>query len=454
MQQDMTEPARTSGLLAGILLAVFGVAFQMVGVVAALPDVMRALHGEAHYAWAFSGMVMGMLLSLLVAGPYADRRGPLRPMAVGFGLFLLGLVGAMLAIDVPTLIAARFLQGLGGGAMNLSLFVVIALGFPGERRPTVMSWLSLCWVLPAFVGPPISALLVHLNWRLVFGIGIPVLLAAALLMTPQVKRLQAGFRPAEGRTRNPVWAVVVISISPALLQLTGILPLPWGVVSGVAAVLGLAVAVPCVLPERVRSLRAGLGPMAATRALQAGAFFAAEAFLLLGLQELRGLSGLQAGVALTIGSLGWSGGSWLQSRPWLRLRRDQIIVAGTVLGAIGIAGIAAFMVWSWVPIVVAVLAWAVAGCGMGLMMASTAVATMALSSPQEQGRNSSALQVSETLGSSLLTAAAGAVHAGLLAAGTPSLGWVFLVLLLAVAGAVGLSLRVGPIRDGAPSGTQ
>ena len=454
MHQDMTEPARTSGLLAGILLAVFGVAFQMVGVVAALPDVMRALHGEAHYAWAFSGMVMGMLLSLLVAGPYADRRGPLRPMAVGFGLFLLGLVGAMLAIDVPTLIAARFLQGLGGGAMNLSLFVVIALGFPGERRPTVMSWLSLCWVLPAFVGPPISALLVHLNWRLVFGIGIPVLLAAALLMTPQVKRLQAGFRPAEGRTRNPVWAVVVISISPALLQLTGILPLPWGVVSGVAAVLGLAVAVPCVLPERVRSLRAGLGPMAATRALQAGAFFAAEAFLLLGLQELRGLSGLQAGVALTIGSLGWSGGSWLQSRPWLRLRRDQIIVAGTVLGAIGIAGIAAFMVWSWVPIVVAVLAWAVAGCGMGLMMASTAVATMALSSPQEQGRNSSALQVSETLGSSLLTAAAGAVHAGLLAAGTPSLGWVFLVLLLAVAGAVGLSLRVGPIRDGAPSGTQ
>ena len=128
----MTEPARTSGLLAGILLAVFGVAFQMVGVVAALPDVMRALHGEAHYAWAFSGMVMGMFLSLLVAGPYADRRGPLRPMAVGFGLFLLGLVGAMLAIDVPTLIAARFLQGLGGGAMNLSLFVVIALGFPGE----------------------------------------------------------------------------------------------------------------------------------------------------------------------------------------------------------------------------------------------------------------------------------------------------------------------------------
>ncbi|WP_185711317.1 MFS transporter [Arachnia propionica] len=452
MDQDKTEPDSRSGLLIGILLAVFGVAFQMVGVVAALPDVMRALDGEAHYAWAFSGMVMGMLLSLLVAGPYADRRGPLRPMTVGFALFLLGLVGAMVAIDVPTLIGARILQGLGGGAMNLSLFVVIALGFPGSRRPTVMSWLSLCWVLPAFVGPPISALLVQVNWRLVFVLGIPILMAAALLMTPQVKRLQAGFQPAEGRTRNPAWAVAVVSVSPALLQLTGILPLPWSIASGVAAVLGLLIAVPAVLPERVRSLRQGLGPMAATRALQAGAFFAAEAFLLVGLQDLRGLNGLQAGVALTIGSLGWSCGSWLQSRSWLRLRRDQIITLGTGLGVLGIAGLTTFMVWTWVPIVVAVFAWAIAGCGMGLMMASTAVATMALSSPQEQGRNSSALQVSETLGNSLLTAAAGAVHAGLLARGLPSLGWVFLVLLLAIVTALGLSLRTGPIRDEVPAG--
>ncbi|MDO5066542.1 MAG: MFS transporter [Propionibacteriaceae bacterium] len=450
----MTEPTNRSGLLVGILLAVFGVAFQMLGAIAALPDVMRALGGEAHYAWAFSGMVMGMLLSLLVAGPYADRHGPLRPMATGFALFLLGLVGGMCAVDVFSLVAARFLQGLGGGAMNLSLFVVIALGFPGEKRPTVMSWLSLCWVLPAFVGPPISALLVQLNWRLVFGIGIPVLLAAAWLMFPQLKGLQAGFQPAADRTRNPVWAVAVISASPALLQLTGTLPMPWNVLAGVAAVLGLALAVPQVLPQRVRSLHQGLGPMAATRALQAGSFFATEAFLLLGLQELRGLDGLQAGVALTIGSLGWSAGSWLQSRPWLRLRRDRIITLGALLGLIGIAGIAAFMVWSQVPILIAVLAWAVAGCGMGLMMSSTAVATMSLSSPQEQGRNSSSLQVCETLGNSLLTAAAGAVHAGLLAAGLPSLGWVFLVLLVATAAALGASLLTGAIHDELPAGNR
>lgn len=447
MHQEQVPAVDASKLLVGILLAVFGVAFQMVGVVAAMPDVMRSLGGEEHYAWGFSGMVMGMLASLLVAGPYADRHGPLRPMTFGFVMFLLGLCGGMLAVDVLTLVAARFLQGLGGGAMNLSLFVVIALGFPGERRPAVLSWLSLCWVLPAFVGPPISALLVSLNWRLVFGVAIPLLLVAAVLMAPQLGRLQAAFRPATEPTRNPVWTIIVISASPALLQLAGTLPSPWWLISAACGVLGLAVAVPRVLPKRVRSLRQGLGPMAATRALQAGAFFAAEAFLLLGLRELRGLTGLQAGIALTVGSLGWSVGSWLQARPWFRLERHRIITLGAVLGAAGIAGITGFMVWSWVPVLVAVAAWTVAGCGMGLMMASTAVATMALSTPQEQGRHSASLQVSETLGNSLLTAAVGALHAALLGIGVPSFGWVFLTLLLAVVAAVGISRLVGPIRE-------
>lgn len=448
MEQNTGRSDDTRGLLLGILLAVFGIAFQMIGVAAALPDVMRALHGEAHYAWAFSGMVMGMLLSLLVAGPHTDRHGPLRAMTVGFALFLLGLLGGMLAVNVPTLIAARFLQGLGGGAMNLALFVVIALVFPAERRPVVMSWLSLCWLLPAFVGPPVSALLVRINWRLTFGLGVPMLLLSALLILPRVRNAQAAHRPAEVPARNPVWAVALVVASPALLQLVGVLSDSyWSVVSGVAGLAGLAVAMPRVLPERVRSLRPGLGPIVVTRALQAGAFFAGEAFLLLGLQEVRGLTAFQAGIALTIGSAGWTLGSWLQSRPWMRLRRDQIITLGTVLCALGVAGIAAFMVWSWLPLALAVLAWTLSGCGMGLMMASTAVATMALSGNHEQGRNSAALQISEALGNSVLAATVGAVHAGLVSRGVPSLGWVFLTLLVAGCASVAVSLRIGPVRD-------
>ena len=114
-----------------------------------------------------------------------------------------------------------------------------------------------------------------------------------------------------------------------------------------------------------------------------------------------------------------------------------------------LAALTAFVVWAAVPLWGGMVAWTVAGFGMGLTMSSTAVATMALSSPQEQGRNSGALQVSESIGNSVLTAVTGAAYAALMATNQPALGWVFLVLLVAAAFAVAASLRIGPVHDSA-----
>ena len=102
----------------------------------------------------------------------------------------------------------------------------------------------------------------------------------------------------------------------------------WSLLAAAAGLAALGLGVPKVLPPRARDLRNGLGPIIASRAVQTGVFYAGEAFLLLGLQNLKGLDTLQAGLALTIGSLGWSFGSWLQAR--IRLRRDRIITPGPV----------------------------------------------------------------------------------------------------------------------------
>ncbi|WP_130874583.1 MFS transporter [[Pseudopropionibacterium] massiliense] len=435
----------TAGLLVGLLLAVFAVAFQMIGVAAALPEAMRSLDAAALYPWAFSMPVMGMLASILVAGRHCDRHGPLVSMGLGFGVMFLGLIAGSFATDVWLLLAARLVQGLGAGALNLSLFVVIALAFPAGRRPAVLAMLSFCWVLPAFLGPPVSAALVAVNWRLNFAATMPLLLVAAALTWPHLKALQERSEPDPDAPGIAPWAVAAVAGAPALLQLAGQGFGQWSLLAGFAGVSALGLGLPKVLPPRVRSLSAGLGPIVASRALQAGAFFAGEAFLLLGLQNLKGLDTFQAGLALTIGSLGWSLGSWLQSR--MRLRRDRIITFGTCLVASGTAGIAMFLTWVEVPLWVGVTAWTLAGCGMGLTMSSTAVATMALSGPQEQGRNSSALQVAESLGNSVMTALTGACYAMLLAEGVPAFGWIFLMLLAASVLAIAASLLIGPVHD-------
>lgn len=435
----------TTGLLVGLLLAVFAIAFQMIGVAAALPEAMRSLDAVALYPWAFSMTVTGMLTAILVAGRHCDRHGPLVSMSLGFGAMLLGLTAGSLAMDVWMLLTARLVQGLGAGAINLTLYVVIALAFPAGRRPAVLAMLSFCWVLPAFLGPPISAALVAVNWRLNFAATIPLLLIAAALTWPHLKALQERSEPDSDAPGTVWWAVAAVAGAPALLQLAGQGLGHWSLLAAAAGLAALGLGIPKVLPPRARALRNGLGPINASRAVQTGVFYAGEAFLLLGLQNLKGLDTLQAGLALTIGSLGWSLGSWLQSR--IRLRRDRIITTGTCLVALGMAGITVFLTWAGVPLWIGVAAWTLAGCGMGLTVSSTAVATMALSSPREQGRNSGALLVAESIGNSVMTALTGACYAVLLAEGMPAFGWIFLMLLVASVLAIAASLRIGPVHD-------
>lgn len=435
----------TAGLLLGLLLAVFAIAFQMIGVAAALPEAMRSLEAVALYPWAFSMAVTGMLISILVAGRHCDRHGPSVSMGLGFGAMLLGLTAGSLATDVWMLLMARLVQGLGAGAINLTLYVVIALAFPAGRRPAVLAMLSFCWVLPAFLGPPISAALVAVNWRLNFAVTVLLLLVAAVLTWPHLKAVQERSEPDPEAPGAVVWAVVAVAGAPALLQLAGQGIGHWSLLAATAGLVALAVGLPKVLPPRARDLRNGLGPIIASRAVQTGAFYAGEAFLLLGLQNLKGLDTLQAGLALTIGSLGWSFGSWLQAR--MRLRRDRIITTGTCLVALGMAGIVVFLTWLGVPLWVGVAAWTLAGCGMGLTVSSTAVATMALSSPRDQGRNTGALLVAESIGTSVMTALTGACYAVLLAEGAPAFGWIFLTLVVASVLAIVASLRIGPVHD-------
>ena len=437
-------------LLMGLVLSIFAIAFTVIGVATALPTVMEDLDALELYGWAFTTTVTGMLLSTLLAGRVADRVGPLTPMLFGYVLFTVGLLFGALAPNVWVLLTGRFVQGLGAGALSLGLFVTIALTFNGAQRANILGALSFVWLLPAFVGPPIAAWLTSFSWRVVFGAVLPLLAIAALLALPAMRGVQAAFSASEEQEKAaPWWSVLLVVVSPALVQLVGEDLGAWGVAAGVAGVVGLVLGLPRVMPRAVNLFSTGLGSVVLTRGLMAGCFFAAEAFLLLVLRELRGLTVFEAGIALTIGSLGWSTGSWAQARPWLRLRRDQLITLGAVLCSLGLLTMTSFILFSSSPLCLGVLGWVISGVGMGVMMPSTTVALMGLSSNQEQGRNNSALQVAEALGNALLTGMAGAIYA--IATRRVSLQTSFVspfaALTVLCIVALVVSLRIGPIAN-------
>ena len=73
-------------------------------------------------------------------------------------LFSLGLLVCGTAPSMEVLIGGRVVQGLGGGALTVGLYVVVGLVYPSVLQPAIFASFAAAWVLPALFGPGIAAL--------------------------------------------------------------------------------------------------------------------------------------------------------------------------------------------------------------------------------------------------------------------------------------------------------
>jgi MFS family permease len=412
------------------------VAFEAVAVTTAMPTVAQALDGVALYGFAFGGPFATGIVATAVAGTWCDRRGPARPSIIGVVLFSLGLLLAGLATDMWALIAGRLVQGFGGGLITVALYVVVGRAYPAAEHPKVFSALSAAWVLPAVVGPAVAGLIVeHLGWRWVFLLIAAATLPVAAVIQPHLRPI-AGTAGTAPNTRVS-WAVGVAA---------GVLLLHWGGQRGEPVLVGAGLLVvaacgPRLLPAGTFTGRRGLPSVILVRGFAGAAFMQADVFIPLLLTRERGLTPSLAGLTLTAGALLWSAGSWIQARqgqrfsPAVRLRTGLTGIALGVLSAVALVAPA-------VPVAVVVAGWCVAGFGMGLASPTVSALVLQLSPPDEQGVNSSALSVADSLLTTVVLAVGGSVFAMLVTAGPVAYLAAFLIALLPAVAGVLLAGRV------------
>ena len=441
-------------LTIGLCVNVVAIAFETIAVATAMPVAARELNGLPYYAWSFSLFLIGMLFSTVVAGRLSDRIGPAKPMLAGLSIFLVGLVVAGTADHMIQLVAGRLVQGLGSGLLNTAVFVCVAQAYTVVERPRIFTFISTAWVLPSFVGPPVSAWITQqFSWHWVFFAVIPLVVFGGLMVLPMLRQMMRAYvRPeavAGGARPAPLWAAGLVALSAAALQLAG-QRLDW-VALGllVAGIAMLVVGLPRLMPACFNRLERGLPAVIGARGFLAGAFVGAEAFVPLMMVEERKVALVLAGAALTVGSIGWTTGSWLQSRPWLKIRRDRLITLGCVSLTIGLAGTGLVALVPAIPYWAVAVAWIFSGLGMGLATSSTALAVMTLSAESEQGRNASSLNLSDALGAGLFVGVSGTIFAALHDSGNLSLTFGAVLMAMAVVGllAVLISLRIGPVKS-------
>lgn len=375
-----------------------------------LPLVSRHLGDLRLYGWVFSSFLLASLIGIVVAGTLADRVPLGRPMLVGLALFCLGLVIGGTAPDMAVLVAGRAVQGLGAGVVPAVAYVAISRCYPEKSRPRMFAVLSTAWVVPGLVGPGIAALVAEaVGWRWVFLGLIPLVIAAGALVVLALRDVPPPESPGTAEVSYLAVLGVVTGAGVALAALnSGVL-----LVAAVGAIGGgilLAASLRRLTPPRNLSARPGLTATILSRALLTCCFFAGDAYVPYAIVTVRHAPTALAALALTASTLTWTAGSWVQARCIARYGARRLVRLGECLVAVGLAVMCVVILTS-VPPALAIIAWALAGGGIGTAYAPLSVTTLERAAPGEEGRATSALQLCDVLGQALGTGVAGAIVA-------------------------------------------
>ncbi|OFJ53865.1 multidrug effflux MFS transporter [Mycolicibacterium grossiae] len=128
-----------------------------------------------------TGTLVGLALGQLVIGPLSDSLGRRRPLMAGIVLHMVASVLCLLAPNIAVLGVARGLQGMGAAAGMVVAIAVVGDLFTDSRAATVMSRLMLVLGVAPVVAPSLgAAVLLHGSWHWVFA--VLVVLAGALLL--------------------------------------------------------------------------------------------------------------------------------------------------------------------------------------------------------------------------------------------------------------------------------
>ena len=416
---SLWSPGRRA-LTIGLVLNVTIVASEALAVGTILPIVRADLGGIELYGWVFSGFFLGNLLGIVVAGMLIDRGGLARPFLVGIGLFSIGLLIGGLAPTMAILVAGRLVQGFGAGAIPAVAYVSIGRAMPEHLRPRMFATLSTAWILPGVIGPvAASAVAGLLHWRLVFLGLLPFIAVAAWLTLPAIRAVapapaaESALARARHRTRLPLAVLLVAAAGLTVAGLSQLGPLPIAEIA-----LGLLLGIPAFARLTPRgTIRAAIGLPTAIllRGFLTFAFFSADAYVPLAIQDWRGGTALLSGLAYMAATLAWTGASWVNAQRVGALGPGRFLRVGFAVVTLGVLAFMAIFVRD-VPVWLAVPLWGVAGFGMGLAYSTPSLIVLREAPLGDQGSVTAALQLSDVLGASLGTGVGGA----LIALGSPA----------------------------------
>src|SRR3954471_1347539 len=208
-------------ILMSLMLTMFLAALDQTIVATALPTIGRQFQDVSNLSWVITAYLLASTAVAPVFGTLSDIYGRRAMIIAALSLFIVGSVLCAVAPNMPVLILARALQGLGGGGIMPVVQTVISDVVTPRERGQYQAYFSGVWVAAGIGGPIIGGVFAeHLHWSMIFWINLPLGAGALALLLPKMAKI-----PVFHRRRKVDWLGGILLMASAVVVM---LVLTWG----------------------------------------------------------------------------------------------------------------------------------------------------------------------------------------------------------------------------------
>lgn len=335
---SLFAPREVRGIVLGLILALFLSSLDQTIVATALSAIATDLGGWELMPWVVSAYLISSTVTTPIYGRLSDLYGRRPVMLATVTFFVLGSILAALAPTMLALIAARVVQGLGGGGMRALALAVVGDILPPRERGKVQGYLSGTFATANILGPVLGGLFVDtLSWHWIFWVNLPLGAAAFAASWFQLRRL-----PLPGKTPKIDWlgaALILCACTPLLLGITfvqragswaapdALLCFGLGLVFLVALVARERVAEQPMLPLQLFANRIFTAAICMT-GLASMVMMSLVILVPLHYQTVAGLSAKEAGLRMIAMTMGTVSGSFAAGQAVSRTGRYRALLLG------------------------------------------------------------------------------------------------------------------------------
>ncbi|MFN0147686.1 MAG: MDR family MFS transporter [Dehalococcoidia bacterium] len=166
-------------LLMALTVTLFLGALDQTVVSTATPQILAELKGFNLLSWLFTSYMLTSTVVIPLVGKLGDLFGRKWLLIAGVLVFIIASALCGAAWNMESLIAFRFLQGLGGGAIFACVFATLGDAFSPAERGKYVGLFTGTFSLASIIGPTLGGFLTdNGGWRWIFFLNVPIALIA------------------------------------------------------------------------------------------------------------------------------------------------------------------------------------------------------------------------------------------------------------------------------------